>query len=165
MLTVEKSAIKTSLDAPKQLSALEIEILQKNLTAKFIAAKAKMASFATEEPKAILEVVRETMGEIFAQLPEQPIEIERTIAAVVEGIIQGITLPKRSAIAELQKQIQVLQAKKEEEEQTLQSQVHLIFNAVKESGKTNPASIRDAIASAIEESTRELLHKKNDLCS
>jgi hypothetical protein len=163
MLTVEKSAIKAHLDAPKRQSTLEIEGIQKNLATKVMAAKAKMASLATEDSNAILEVVRDMMEEIVAQLPEQHTEIEPTIAAAIGGIIRGIIIPKRSAIAELQKQIQILQAKKEEEQQTLQSQIESIGNVIKDTGKTESASIRKAIESAIEKSLAmcELLFNKD----
>ena len=167
MLTVEKSANKASLDAPKRQLALEIEKIQENLTAKIIAAKAKMASLATEDSETIPEVVRVTMEEIFAQLPEQQTEINQIIAAALEGIMRGMIIPKRSTITELQKQIQILQAKKEEEEQTLHSQIHLIFNVVKNIGKTESASIRTAIESAAEESVKlhELPFDRSELCS
>jgi hypothetical protein len=149
MLTVEKSPIQAPLDVPKRKPALEIEKIQANLATRIVAAKAKMASLATEDPQAIVEVVRETMAEILAQLPEQATEINQIIAAALEGLIQGIILPKRSAIAELQKQIQVLQAQKELEQQKLQLQIHSIFNVVEDSGKTSSASIRTAIELAI----------------
>lgn len=152
MLTVQKSAIKAPRNVPKPQPALEIEKIPEKLATRIIAAKAKMASLTTEDPKAIVEAVQETMEEILAQLPEQQTEINQTIAAALEGLIRGIIVPKRSAIAELQKQIQVLQAKTEEEQLKLHSQIHSIFNAVKDTGKTESAKIRTAIALAIRES-------------
>lgn len=149
MLTVEKSAIKVSLDIQPPPLGLELEIVQKNLATKIIAAQAQTASLARENPNVILEVVRETMEEMFAQLPEQVPEINQTIAAALEGLIQGIIRPKRSAIAELDKQIQVLQAQKELEQQKLQSQIYSVFKVVEDTGKTQSASIRTAIELAI----------------
>ncbi|AFY78520.1 MAG: hypothetical protein IGR93_16795 [Hydrococcus sp. C42_A2020_068] len=143
------SITKAPSRAPKRQQALEIDKIREIIETKVLAAEAKIASQATEDPKVILKAVRNAMSEVIALLPDQQTEINETITAAIEGLIHGIIIPKRSAINRIQKQIQELQAKEKEEEQKLQAQIDGILKVVEDLGNAESDNIHDAIALAL----------------
>jgi hypothetical protein len=151
---------------PKRLQALDIDKIREIIETKVLAAEAKLASQATEDPKTMLKAVRDAMSEVIALLPEQQTEINETITAAIEGLIHGVIIPKRSAIIKIQKQIEELQAKEEEEEQKLQAQIDRILKVVEDIGNAEPDNIHDAIALALKaiEDKKEIDFSLCSLC-
>lgn len=145
----KENVIKVPIRVPKRQQALEVNRIKDLMTAKVITAKAKMASQATNDPNAILEAVRDTILEAIVLLPERQTDIDEIVTDLVEGLVRGIIIPKRSAISALERQIQVLQAKIQEEEQELRSQINPILTAVENLSQTRSDRVRKAFALAL----------------
>lgn len=77
-------------------------------------------------------------------------EAKEEVTAMVEGIVDGISSARQSAIAKTEAEVKQLQAKLAQEEEDLEQQVENSLAGIREAGEEAPANIQAQIDEAID---------------